>query len=164
MDKIIVSDVDGVLNTGQFLYNEGGKQFKIFGPHDGDGVKILKKYGFDVKFVSADHRGFGITKARINDMKCNVELVSEGDRYDFINNKYGLANVIYIGDGLHDAKILKNAYFGIAPADARIEARLAAQYITESKAGNGAFLDAALIILKHFGVKYEQEWTWIFGL
>lgn len=157
MDKIIVSDVDGVLNTGQFLYNEKGKQFKIFGPHDGDGVKILKKHGFDVKFVSADHRGFAITKARIDDMKCNVELVSEGDRYDFINNKYGLKNVIYIGDGLHDAKILKDAYFGIAPIDARIEARLAAQYITESKAGSGAFLDAALIILKHFGVKYEQE-------
>lgn len=157
MDKIIISDVDGVLNTGQFLYNEKGKQFKIFGPHDGDGVKILKKHGFDVKFVSADHRGFAITKARIDDMKCDVELVSEGDRYDFINNKYGLSNVIYIGDGLHDAKILRKVYFGIAPADARIEARLAAQYITESKAGNGAFLDAALIILKHFGVKYEQE-------
>ena len=90
-------------------------------------------------------------------MKCNVELVSEGDRYDFINKKYGLENVIYIGDGLHDAKILKDAYFGIAPIDARIEAKRAAQYITESKAGNGAFLDAALIILKHFGVKYEQE-------
>jgi 3-deoxy-D-manno-octulosonate 8-phosphate phosphatase (KDO 8-P phosphatase) len=157
MSKIIISDVDGVLNTGQFLYNECGKQFKIFGPHDGDGVKILKKHGFNVEFVSADHRGFKITKARIDDMKCNVELVSEGDRYDFINKKYGLENVIYIGDGLHDAKILKDAYFGIAPIDARIEAKRAAQYITESKAGNGAFLDAALIILKHFGVKYEQE-------
>ena len=157
MCKIIISDVDGVLNTGQFLYNHEGKQFKIFGPHDGDGVKLLKKHGFDVKFVSADHRGFKITKARIDDMKCDVELVSEGDRYDFINKKYGIDKVIYIGDGIHDAKILKNCYFGITPADARIESRLAAQYITESKAGYGAFLDAALIILKHFGVKYEQN-------
>ena len=152
MCRMIISDVDGVLNTGHFLYNEFGKQFKIFGPHDADGVKILKKNGFDVKFVSADHRGFNITKARINDMKCEVELVSEDDRYDFINKKYGLSNVVYIGDGIHGAKILKDAYFGIAPIDARIEARLAAQYITESKAGHGAFLDAALIILKHFGV------------
>lgn len=154
MCKTIISDVDGVLNTGQFLYNQSGKQFKIFGPHDGDGVKLLKKHGYDVKFVSADRRGFEITKARINDMECDVELVSEGDRYNFINKKYGIKNIIYVGDGFHDAAILKDCYFGISPADARIEAKLAAQFITESCAGKGAFLDAALIILKHFGVKY----------
>lgn len=155
MCKIIISDVDGVLNTGQFLYDQNGKQFKIFGPHDGDGVKLLKKHGFDVKFISADHRGFKITQARINDLQCDVSLVSEGERYDFINKQYGIKNVIYIGDGFHDAAILRDCYFGISIADARIEARLAAQYVTESKAGCGAFLDASLIILKHFGVRYE---------
>ena len=150
---IIFCDVDGVLNTGQFLYNEFGKQYKIFGPHDGDGVKLLRKHGFDVRFVSADHRGFKITQSRINDMGCSLTLVSEGDRYDYINKNFGLSNVVYIGDGIHDAPILRDAKIGIAPLDARIEARLASQYITESKAGRGAFLDAALIILKHFGVK-----------
>lgn len=152
MSKIVISDVDGVLNTGHFLYNEFGKQFKIFGPHDSDGVKLLKEHGFDVKFVSADHRGFKITKARIDDMKCEVELVSENDRYDYIDKKYGISNIIYIGDGLHDAKILESAQFGIAPASARFEAKMKAKYITTSKAGEGAFLDAALIILNHFKI------------
>lgn len=152
---IVISDVDGVLNTGHFLYNEFGKQYKIFGPHDGDGVKLLKKHGFDVKFVSADKRGFKITKARIDDMNCELDLVSENDRYDYINSKYDISKIIYIGDGLHDAKILKDSLIGIAPAGSRIEAIRNANFVTESKAGYGAFLDAAIIILNYFGVKYE---------
>lgn len=154
-NKIIISDVDGVLTTGQFLYNEEGKAFKIFGPHDNDGIKLLKENGFEVKFVSADARGFEITKKRINDMHCLVELVREHERYEHINKNYGLENVIYIGDGLHDAKILKNCYYGIAPKNARIEAKESADFVTQSNSGEGAFLDAALQILNHLGIFNE---------
>ena len=38
-----VVDVDGVMTTGQFLYSKLGKEYKIFGPHDNDGLKMLKK-------------------------------------------------------------------------------------------------------------------------
>ena len=36
-------DVDGVMTTGQFIYSDKGKQYKIFGPHDSDGLKLIKK-------------------------------------------------------------------------------------------------------------------------
>ena len=36
-----VLDVDGVLTTGQFLYSVNGKIYKVFGPHDSDGLKML---------------------------------------------------------------------------------------------------------------------------
>ena len=35
--------VDGVMTTGQFLYSKLGKEYKIFGQHDNDGIKMLKK-------------------------------------------------------------------------------------------------------------------------
>ena len=34
----LVLDVDGVLNTGEILYSSAGKMFKVFGPHDKDGI------------------------------------------------------------------------------------------------------------------------------
>ena len=34
----LIIDIDGVMTTGQFLYSEKGKAFKVFGPHDSDGT------------------------------------------------------------------------------------------------------------------------------
>ena len=41
---MLVLDVDGVLTTGQFLYSKNGKEFKIFGPDDNDGLALLKPF------------------------------------------------------------------------------------------------------------------------
>lgn len=40
--QFIIFDIDGVMTTGQFLYSENGKAYKIFGAHDNDGIKLLK--------------------------------------------------------------------------------------------------------------------------
>ena len=36
--KYFILDVDGVMTTGQFMYSKNGKIFKVFGPHDSDGL------------------------------------------------------------------------------------------------------------------------------
>ena len=143
-------DVDGVMTTGQFLYSQDGKEYKVFGPHDNDGLKLIKD-NVKIKFITADNRGFPITKKRIvDDMGFELELVSENDRFKYIKENYGFKNVIYMGDGYHDAKILKECMFGIAPKNARKEARDAADYVTESNSGEGAVLDACLEIKTRF--------------
>lgn len=148
--QILILDVDGVMTTGQFLYSENGKEYKVFGPHDNDGIKLIQDK-IKVIFISADKRGFAITKKRIvEDMNQELFMVSEGDRLEFIKTNYGLENVIYIGDGYHDATILKQCCYGIAPQNARIEAKNAANYITPSKSGEGAVLDACLHIIEKF--------------
>lgn len=144
--QIVIFDVDGVMTTGQFLYSINGKEYKIFGPHDNDGIKMIKDL-IKVIFITADKRGFPITKKRIvDDMKQELHLVSESERFDFIKMNYGMSNVIYMGDGYYDADILKACFFGIAPKNARIEAKDASDYITPSKSGEGAVLDACLKI------------------
>lgn len=151
MKKIVfLLDVDGVMTTGQFLYSQDGKEYKVFGPHDNDGLKLIKDK-LTIIFITADKRGFPITKKRIvDDMGFELELVSEQDRFKYIKEKYGFRNLIYIGDGYHDAKILKESMFGIAPNNARKEAKDAAKYVTESKAGEGAVFDACLEIVKRY--------------
>ena len=47
MDKQwkFISDVDGVLTDGKYLYSKQGKEYKMFGAHDNDGAKLLKQAG-----------------------------------------------------------------------------------------------------------------------
>lgn len=158
MIKHLVMDVDGVLNTGHFLYDEHGKRMKVFGPHDKDGLDLAKSLGLTIDFVTADATGFPITKARIvKDWKFNekqLHLVRDGLRLQWLlGQKYNLNEVAYIGDGIHDVPILESVKLGIAPRSGRIEARKAADYVTESPAGSGAVLDACLHIQKQLTKK-----------
>lgn len=154
---VIISDVDGVLNTGQFLISKNGKEYKIFGPHDNDGYKMLKKLGFHIVFITADKRGYDITYERIcNEMYAGLHLVSENDRTQWIKNYVSdnyYKNYIYIADGISDVPALSDALISIVPKNGRKEAKKVATYVTESNSGEGAFLDAALYIIS----KYNNE-------
>ncbi|MBF0544791.1 MAG: HAD hydrolase family protein [Candidatus Riflebacteria bacterium] len=154
--KYFIFDVDGVLTTGQFLYSEKGKEFKVFGAHDNDGIKLISKR-VKIAFLTADKHGFSISKRRIvDDMKQELFLIDEDGRLAFIEKKFGLQSVIYMGDGFYDAPILEKCFYGIAPKNARIEARKAADFVTPSKAGEGAVLDACLHVMKKFFAKPEK--------
>ncbi len=143
-------DVDGVMTTGQFIYSQKGKVFKIFGPHDSDGLKLIKNL-INIEFLTADRRGFVISKKRIShDLGFKIHLVDEKKRMEFIKKKYGFRNTIYMGDGIFDSYILKKVKYGIAPKNARTEAKKNANFVTRNKSGEGAVLDASLHILKKF--------------
>ena len=147
---IFLIDVDGVMTTGQFIYSKLGKISKIFGPHDSDGLRLLKNK-IKIEFITADKRGFKISKKRIVfDLGFKLHLVDEMKRMEFIKKKYGLKNTIYMGDGIFDAHIFKKTKYGIAPKNARIEAKKNADFVTQSNSGEGAVLDASLHLMKKF--------------
>lgn len=150
-----ISDVDGCLNDGRIYWGaDGQKPFKAFGNYDHDGVKLLRDH-VKIIFISADRHGWDILYSRIVDhMKCELHYVPESERFKFVEN-YGFNNVAYMGDGIYDAKIIGAARLGIAPAQARIEARLAANFVTPSNGGEGAYLDACVQIMRYMGIPYE---------
>ena len=68
-----------------------------------------------VHFISADHRGFEISKKRISDMGFEITLVSEEDRLSYIKNNFKLDTLVYMGDGEADALIFDYVNISIAP-------------------------------------------------
>lgn len=150
-----ILDVDGVLSSGQFLYSLDGKAYKIFGPHDADGLRLIKDH-VNICFISADKRGFPISEKRVNDLGFQVHLVSEQDRFAFVEKKFGFEHLIYMGDGIFDVPLLKASAFGIAPANARLEAKKAADFITASRAAEGAVCDACIEVHKRFLIKKKK--------
>ena len=148
--KAFILDVDGVMTTGHFLYNNEGKAYKIFGPDDSDGLKLLKSY-INIHFVSADKRGFNISKKRIvDDMGYPLDLVSSSERLQWIKDRYKLSEVIYMGDGFFDHKIMQNTGYSIAAKNADFNAKKAAKFVTNRKGGDRAVAEACAHILKVF--------------
>lgn len=147
--KHFIFDVDGVFTDGTFYYTAAGKVMKKYGPHDNDGIKMIAEK-LNIQTVSADHRGFEITKKRIDDMKIPLELVSEKERLEWLKNKFDLKQSVYMGDGIHDITIFKNVGYSIAPNNAFFLVKEKADYVTKSNGGEGAVLEACLHVLEKF--------------
>jgi len=147
--RYLVFDVDGVFTPGYFLYTTEGKFAKIFGPHDNDGIKMIRDK-INIQAISADKRGFKITKKRIvEDMKIPLSLISESERLDWFKNNFkSLNEVIYMGDGIHDAEIFKYVGYAIAPNNAFYLAKKEADFITRTNSGEGAVAEACIHISK----------------
>jgi YrbI family 3-deoxy-D-manno-octulosonate 8-phosphate phosphatase len=147
----IIFDIDWVFTDGNFIYTADGKFAKIYGPHDADGIKLLKKHDIKIQCISADKRWFPITQKRIQeDMWLPLEMVSEWDRMQRLRDHFDLSKCIYMGDGFHDAKIFEEMWYGIAPGNWFYLAKEKADYVTKTPAGSGAVLEAVLHILEVF--------------
>lgn len=145
-----VLDVDGVMSTGQFLYDTQGKRFKVFGPDDADALSFLKPF-LQIHFVSADHRGFLITRKRIEeDMGYSLRNLNWKQRHTWIETELGFDKVIYMGDGIMDTPCLKDCTYAIAPANAHRYAVEQADFVTASRSGERAVADACIHILERY--------------
>lgn len=147
--KHLIFDSDGVFTTGAFLYTINGKFAKIFGPHDNDGIKMIRDK-INIQAITADKSGLEITRKRIlEDMKIPLTLIKEEERLNWFKRKFDLEEVIYMGDGIHDAIIFEYVGYSIAPRNAFFLAKEKADYITKSKSGEGAVAEACIYILKN---------------
>lgn len=155
--KVFILDVDGVLTTGHFLYTKDGKAVKIFGPDDHDALNLLKPY-LEIRFITGDKHGYDISKKRIVDhMKFPLDFVSTFKRLEWIEKKYSLDEVIYMGDGIFDHYVLKKIGYGISTANADKYAKKYSDYITKCSGGDRAVAEACLHILEKFFEPYNTS-------
>ena len=155
--KVLILDVDGVITTGQFLYSEEGKQMKVFGPDDHDGLKLLNPF-LEIRFVTGDSKGFAISRKRVTeDMKFDLDLVSTFKRIDWIKERYKPEEVIYMGDGIFDHYVMREVGYSIAPSSPDRVAKSHANYVTERAGGDRAVAEACIHILQEFFTPYDTN-------
>lgn len=136
----LVSDVDGVLTDGRFLYSSEGKQYKLFGSHDADAL-AKSKFFSKVVFVSADARGFEISKRRVSDMGWEIVLASSAKRVEIILELKSQFQVCYIGDSFTDLDAFEVADLSVCPQGAYPLARRMASVKLECRGGEGAIAE-----------------------
>ena len=157
--KVLIWDVDGVMTTGQFIYTEKGKYAKVFGPDDHDALCLVKEF-VEVRFITGDKKGFGISKKRIvDDMNFKLDLVSTVKRLDWIKQRYPINKTVYMGDGILDCLVMDKVFYSISPANGHELAKKSSNYITKCKGGDRAVAEACLHIMKKFFKKFEPSKT-----
>lgn len=142
-EKIIISDVDGVIAGKQFFCDKDRKFAKIFGCGDSEGLKLLKEDGWDIIFVTADVEAYPITEARLDHLDCPCIITnSDEERISIVKtlaSEYKCS--IFIGDSLSDIPCASLTTYSIAPSDARPEIKHAVNWVTKSHSAGGVFCD-----------------------
>lgn len=155
--RAFILDVDGVLTTGQFLYSAEGKQFKVFGPDDHDGLSLLRNR-LHIGFVTGDSKGFEISRRRIvDDMGFPLDLVSTVERLSWLRSRWSPSEVVYMGDGIFDSYVFREVGYSIAPSNADESLKALASFTTRRSGGDRAVAEACLHLLEKFFEPYDAR-------
>jgi len=153
--RALVCDVDGVLTDGSIMLAEDGTEIKRFNSHDGAGIALLVRRGFQVAFITGRQSGAVARRAA----ELGVQHVEQGageklPAYERILAATGLSDeqVCYIGDDLPDVPVMRRAGYAVAVADARPEVKAAAHCVTAARGGRGAVREVIDGILKAHGL------------
>ena len=156
--RLLLMDVDGTLTNGtvclQAFPDGSVAEMKVFNAHDGAGVKLASIVGLRSGVITG--RNSPALTQRAHEM--GVEFVFQGQArktaaYEEILQRAGVKDeeVAYLGDDLPDLPLLGRAGLAVAVADAAIEVKRAAHYVTRANGGAGAAREVVELILKAQG-------------
>ena len=156
--KVLIFDVDGVLTDGQLFFlpqtdangQQYGLEFKGFTAHDGLGITLARLGGLRVGIITK--RESATVAIRARDLR--LEFVYQGQSHkmeavDDILRRAGITldQLAYVGDDVVDLPVMRACGLAIATANARLQAKAAAHYVTPNAGGHGAGRDAIDFIL-----------------
>jgi len=147
-------DCDGVLTDGRLWLTEGGEEQKSFNTHDGLGLSLLHRAGLKSGIISGRNSRAVARRAE----ELGIEFVRQGDpeknaAFAEILQQAGVdeSEVAFIGDDLTDIPLMQRVELAVAVADAVLETRSVAHYVTRTRGGRGAVREVVELILKSQG-------------
>jgi 3-deoxy-D-manno-octulosonate 8-phosphate phosphatase (KDO 8-P phosphatase) len=110
MIKVLILDVDGVMTDGSIIYDNEGKEYKMFNVRDGFGVRLLKDRKIDVVIISG--RTSNVTTIRAKELGIKEVYQGIGDKlalYEQLKLKNGWDDkeIAFIGDDINDVPLMK---------------------------------------------------------
>lgn len=152
--ELLVLDVDGVMTDGRIVMNDLGQELKFFNVKDGHGIRLLLYAGIDVAIITGrESETVRLRAADLGIMRVYQGVKEKEAICKKIMAEKGLERdqVCCMGDDLPDIPMLRCAGLPVAVADATIETRETAIYITKAPGGYGAVREVCEIILKAKG-------------
>lgn len=149
--KLWVIDVDGTMTDGGLYYDEKGNETKKFCTKDAAGFFAVHQLGMEVMILTG--RECKATTRRMTEMKVEYlnQNVKDKRRFleAFMKEKHLTKDMVaYIGDDLNDLPPMELCGFVGCPADACIEVKKIASYVSSVKGGYGAVRDIIEHVLR----------------
>ncbi len=156
--KFVILDIHGVLTDSVLYYLDDGKKSECFSLHDRLGCMALMEGGIGVSFLTSKITRTDEQVAKVYNVPLDKlwGTSAKMGKLDEFEKESGLKDedICYAGDEMIDLGIMKRVGFSVAPADASIEARQVAHYITKAAGGKGVVREVAELILRAQG-KWE---------
>jgi 3-deoxy-D-manno-octulosonate 8-phosphate phosphatase (KDO 8-P phosphatase) len=152
--KVLIFDVDGVLTDGQIFVipdaNGHGVEAKGFSAHDGLGITLGRLGGLRIGIITK--RQSQTVAIRANDLKLEFIYQGQAHKMNAINEilsktGYTIDQLAYVGDDIIDLPVMRQCGLAIATANARVQVKSSAHYVTPHPGGSGAGRDAVDFIL-----------------
>ena len=156
--KLLLMDCDGVLTDGRLELLENGDEQKTFHARDGQGISLFHRAGLKTGIISG--RTSSAVERRAQDLEMAYVRQYAKDKVKALNEILALAKVTlhecaFIGDDVGDIPVMSRVELAFAVADAAVETKQAAHFITEQKGGHGAVREVTDLILKAQG-RWEE--------
>lgn len=156
--RVLLMDVDGTMTPGyvclQTFPDGSVAEMKMFHAHDGAGIKLAGIMGIRTGLITGRDSPATARRAR----EASMEFVIQGqpkklESYKAVLTRTGVTDeeVAYVGDDLPDLPILQRVGLAVAVANAVVEVKRAAHYVTVAKGGQGAVREVVELILKAQG-------------
>lgn len=158
--KAFIFDVDGVLSPDSIPLSPEGEPMRMVNIKDGYALNLAARNGYGIAIITG-----GDTEAvrlRFSRLGINhIYMKSKTKIHDLTDymKKTGYApdEIMYAGDDLPDYHVMKIVGLPVAPADAAVEIRSIAKYISHCKGGEGVGRDVIEQVMKAQGKWMGEE-------
>jgi len=146
-----IFDVDGVLTNGIVNIMTNGDMIRRMNVKDGYALKTAIDKGYKIAIISGGNNE-GVRKRLqglgIKDVFLGVHhKLSKFENYCKENN-IKPENIVYMGDDIPDAEVMKIVGLPTAPNDADVEILKIAKYVSHKKGGEGCVRDVVEQVLR----------------
>lgn len=146
-----VFDVDGVLTNGLLIGTDDGQLWRLFNAKDGFALKTAMQKGYNLCIITGGtsdgvferfrNLGFKHVYYKVKDKLPVLE--------QYLNElSISKEQVLYIGDDIPDFFAMKDCSLRACPKDAAVEIKSIANYICETKGGEGCAREVIEMVLK----------------
>jgi len=157
--RFVILDIHGVLTDNILYYTEDGKKSECFSLRDRLGCKALMEGGIGLAFLTSKitrtdeqvGKIYGIPPEKLWGTSAKMGKLEEFKKESGLEDQ----DFCYVGDEMIDLGIMKKVGFSVAPADASVEAKEVADYITKVGGSKGVVREIAEFILRAQG-KWES--------
>ncbi len=152
--RLILSDVDGVMTTGQLWFDADGNEIKQFHVRDGLAIKRWLARGGDFGIVSA-RQSVAVVR-RANELSVPHVLQGVDPKLPAVQRLLDQLQipptaVAYIGDDMPDLPVMHYVGLSVAPADACDDVLHQADWVLPTCGGCGAVRQMIEQLLKTTG-------------
>ena len=150
--RLLVMDVDGVMTDGKVTYTSDGQELKSFNIKDGLGIKRANASGIETAIISA--RTSPMVERRVLELSITYLIQGREDKLSALADlvrqmNLSLDQVAYIGDDLTDLTAIESVKLGACPADAAIEVRSKADWVSSRAGGDGCVRELCDLLVSH---------------